>query len=116
MAGTFTCLNYHIVFSTKDRKPLIDKAIQPRLYEYLGGIVRDEGGVLYQIGGMPDHVHLLTRLRPIRPLSEFLRDLKSHSTGWVKATLGTHRMFQWQEGYGASPSASPIFLGSRIIS
>ena len=101
MAGTFTCLNYHIVFSTKDRQPLIDAAIQNRLHEYLGGIVRGAGGVLYQIGGMPDHVHLLARLHPNRALSELLRDLKSCSTGWVKATFKTHRMFQWQEGYGA---------------
>jgi len=101
MAGTFTCLNYHLVFSTKDRRPFIDAALQPRLYEYFGGTIRNEGGVLYQIGGLPDHVHVLARLRPVQAVSDFLRDLKSHSSGWVTDSFETHRTFQWQEGFGA---------------
>lgn len=56
-------VNYHIIFSTKDREPLITEAYQPRLYEYIGGIVRHQGGIALAINGMEDHVHLLAKLR-----------------------------------------------------
>ncbi len=59
MAGTYTNLLYRLVFSTKERIPLITKELQPDLYAYLGGIVRGEGGVLLEVGGISDHVHLL---------------------------------------------------------
>lgn len=51
----------HLVFSTKNREPLIKADLEPRLYEYLGGIVRDHGARLLEIGGMPDHIHLILR-------------------------------------------------------
>ncbi|MBN1517228.1 IS200/IS605 family transposase [Candidatus Sumerlaeota bacterium] len=101
MAGTFTNLNYHLVFSTKHRRPMISEEIRPRLYAYLGGIIKDDDGVLYQIGGMPDHVHLLIRYKPARDISHLMQDLKSHSSGWVHKTFSGHDQFQWQEGYGA---------------
>lgn len=55
MATTFTNLLYHIVFSTKDRIPMIQSDLQERLYEYMGGIIRGEGGVLMEVGGVADH-------------------------------------------------------------
>lgn len=51
----------HLVFITKNREPLIAADLEPRLYEYLGGIVRDQGARLLEIGGMPDHLHLILR-------------------------------------------------------
>ncbi|MGH7131475.1 MAG: IS200/IS605 family transposase [Phycisphaerales bacterium] len=63
MPGTFSQLLYHIVFSTKHREPLITTDLRPRLYPFIGGIVRDEGGSLLTIGGIEDHVHLLVRYR-----------------------------------------------------
>ena len=42
MAGTFTQLLYHVVFATKYRANLITTELQPRLYEYLGGVIRSE--------------------------------------------------------------------------
>ena len=101
MPGTFTNLNYHLVFSTKRRQYLINSELRLRLYDYLGGIIRAEGGVLYQIGGMPDHVHLLVRGKPTNDIAGFLQKIKSSSSGWVHRTFSEHRNFQWQEGYGA---------------
>ena|SRR5947209_4315311 len=63
MASTLTNLLYHIVFSTKERIPLIDDALRDSLYDYIGGILRGQRGILLEIGGMPDHVHLLVKLR-----------------------------------------------------
>ena len=83
MPGTYSRLLYHVVFSTKGRANLITEALQPRLFDYMGGIIRDERGVALAIGGMPDHVHLLIRWRTDEALSTLMRNLKSHSSRWV---------------------------------
>ena len=59
MASTLTNLLYHLVFSTKGRIPLISDENQAPLYDYMGGIIRNQGGKAIEIGGMPDHVHYL---------------------------------------------------------
>ena len=64
-------------------------------------------GVAESVGGIDDHVHLLTSLRPVHRLADVLRDLKKDSTNWVKEHFETS--FSSQEGYDAftvSPSAT----------
>ena len=107
MPSTFLALHYHIVFSTKDRAPLIDATWRERLHEYLGGTVNGLGGFSQGIGGVADHVHLLVGLKATHCLADFMRELKKASSVWVheKIKLGA---FAWQEGYGAftvSPTA-----------
>ena len=63
MASSLTNLLFHIVFSTKERVPLIDENLRQPLYEYIGGILRGQRSILLEIGGMPDHVHLLVKLK-----------------------------------------------------
>lgn len=101
MAQSYTNLIYHIVFSTKNREPLITPETQPRLYEYIGGIIRNKGGVLLEVGGIADHLHILVKLRPDNSLSNILRDLKANSTGWMHKVFPEMRDFSWQNGYGA---------------
>src|SRR4051812_16188502 len=97
---SFTCLHYHLVFSTQHREPAITPDIRPRLYEYLGGLVRSEGGMLLLAGGTADHVHLLTRLGQQRAVADILRVVKTNSSKWVHETCGL-TSFGWQTGYGA---------------
>jgi REP element-mobilizing transposase RayT len=109
MGDTFTNLIFHLVFSTKDRTPLIAGDFQERLYEYIGGIVRGQGGTLLEAGGMPDHIHLLTKLKPDCPVATMVRFIKSNSTGWWKKEGQPPQRFSWQAGYGAfSVSESQI--------
>ncbi|MFT3883099.1 MAG: IS200/IS605 family transposase [Gemmatales bacterium] len=99
MPSTYTKLYYHIIYSTKERRPLIEADWEKRLYEVIGGIVRDNKGVLLAAGGMPDHVHLLISCRPTVALSSLLRDIKSNSSNWVHEQFT--KDFAWQEGYSA---------------
>jgi REP-associated tyrosine transposase len=116
MAGTFTNLLYHVVFSTKDRVPMIHKDVQERLYEYMGGIIRGEGGVLLEIGGVADHVHLLTKLKADTAIAVLLRLLKSNSSGWVNDNRLVPGRFAWQTGYAAfSVSESQVEAVRRYI-
>jgi putative transposase len=99
--SSFTCLNYHLVFSTKHREPLIGTAWQQRLFDYIGGIIRQQGGVLLAAGGMPDHVHLLAAISKSVAITDALRDMKANSSKWVHEEIPGHAGFAWQAGYGA---------------
>jgi len=101
MPQSFASLHVHIIFSTKSRAPLISGDLAPRLYEYIGGIVRARGSVLVAAGGMADHVHLLCSLGRQISVAEALRDIKANSSKWIHETLPNHRGFAWQAGYGA---------------
>jgi putative transposase len=116
MATTFTNLLYHIVFSTKNRVPLIHEAIRERIYEYLGGVIRGEKGTLLEIGGVPDHVHLLVRLRAEPSVAVMLRNMKSNSSRWLNEEVNPGGQFGWQIGYGAfSVSESQVGKVRRYI-
>jgi REP element-mobilizing transposase RayT len=101
MSHTFSQLLFHFVFSTRYREGVIDPDLRAELYPYVEGIVRSEGGVLLGIGGMPDHVHLLIRLRPAIFMPDLLRSIKAGSSRWINERSFLPRSFAWQEGYGA---------------
>lgn len=101
MAGTYTKLFYHIVFSTKHRQTLITPAIEEELHKYVAGIVRGIGGSCVAINGMPDHVHLLVILPPKIALSDTLREIKANSSKWVRESKSGTAAFGWQDGYAA---------------
>jgi putative transposase len=101
MPGTFSQLLLHVVYSTKHRQPWITPEIAERLYPYIGGIIRAERGVLHNIGGATDHVHLYLRWRPDESISNLLRTVKSRSSTWIHDTFPALRGFAWQEGYSA---------------
>ncbi len=105
MPSTYTSLHVHLVFSTKERVPVISGEWHDRLHAYLGGTVKGLDGVPLAIGGMADHVHLLVGLKSSHRLDYFLRDLKADSSEWVHKEIG-QRLFAWQKGYGAF-SVSP---------
>lgn len=97
MASTLTNLLYHIVFSTKDRRPALTADVRPGLYAYMGGILRNLDGALLAVGGTADHVHLLARIPPSMAVSDMMRELKASSSKW----LGEKMAFAWQSGYAA---------------
>ena len=98
--ATFTSLHYHIIFSTKYRKPWVQDAWIARLHEYMGGTIRGLDGVPESVGGIADHVHLLVGLKTTHRLCDFMRELKKSTSEWVHETINESR-FQWQEGYAA---------------
>ncbi len=115
MAQPLTKLLSHIVFSTKERRALIDAESLPRLHAYLGGIVRAAGGVAIAVGGIADHVHLLVGLPPTVCVADMVRILKANSSKWMHEARG-RKLFSWQAGYGAfSVSESNVQTVIRYI-
>ncbi len=116
MPHSYVNLLYHIVFSTKERQPLIKESYQTRLYEYLGGTIRGLGGAALEINGIEDHVHVLAKLRQDKAVSDVLRDLKANASGWLHDVFPELKQFAWQNGYGAfTVSAGQIETVRRYI-
>ena len=101
MAQTLTALLVHVVFSTKDRRPLITPDLEPRLHGYIGGVCRGNGSVLVASGGTEDHVHLLISLSKTMCIADLLLEIKRDSSAWTKSVGREHAGFHWQDGYGA---------------
>src|SRR4029079_1705167 len=99
MGSTFFSLHYHMVFSTKERRPFIKSEWQPRLHSYLGGIVKGMNGVPEIVGGVEDYVHILARLRPVIAYRIDFATCRNESSTWAKENF--NRRFTWQEGYAA---------------
>jgi REP element-mobilizing transposase RayT len=109
MAGTYTNILTHIIFSTKNRSQIITDVYKNRLFNYIGGIIRNEGAILLEIGGTTDHVHIVIKTKAIHSLATITQKIKSNSSKWVNDTKLIGEKFAWQNGYGAfSVSASQI--------
>ena len=111
MGHTYTSNLFHIVFSTKERRPAI---VEPgRLWSYLAGVARNLNYEPLAIGGTENHVHVLLRIPNHVTLSEAVQKLKSNSSRWLREN---GRWLGWQEGYGAfSVSASSVDAVRRYI-
>jgi putative transposase len=98
--STYLSLHYHIVFSTKGRRPTIADSWIADLHEYLGGTVKGLKAFPQGVGGVADHVHMLVGFPATLCLADFMRELKKASSVWVRdvARIGD---FAWQEGYSA---------------
>jgi REP element-mobilizing transposase RayT len=100
MAHTFTNLLTHVIFSTKDRSPLLTSDLRADMLAYLGGIVRKLHRKVIESNARPDHVHCLLSLPPTLAVAEALRVLESNSSLWEHETR-RQATFAWQTGYGA---------------
>jgi REP element-mobilizing transposase RayT len=98
---SLACLYVHLIFSTKNRELFIVPDLGPRLYGYIGGILRQTGEVLVEAGGMPDHIHLLVSLGRQASVADTVRTVKANSSRWVHETFPDRAAFGWQNGYGA---------------
>ena len=101
MANTYTSLNIHYVFRTKNREPIIVGNLRERLWAFMGGIARENGMKARCIGGIADHVHLLVSMPTTLSTAKGIQLIKGGASAWVHETFPEMRNFAWQEGYGA---------------
>lgn len=99
--STYTQICYHIVFSTKNREPVLEEDRRTDLFRYIWGILRNQRCHLYRIGGVDDHLHLFNSLHPSVCLADLVKDIKLASSDWIQKNGVFRRFTHWQEGYGA---------------
>ena len=103
----YLSLGVHLIWSTKERYPLITQEIEPRLYDYFAAIARRRGYDVLAIGGTENHVHLLIVQPTTVRLCDLIRELKAGSSRLIQETLKPETWFDWQDNYAAiavSPS------------
>jgi REP element-mobilizing transposase RayT len=101
MANTYTCLHYHIIFSTKNRERWLVPDIEHRIWEFIGGIARAHRMTALQVGGVEDHIHALVNAPPTIAPSQIVQYLKGDSSKWIHEEFPALENFWWQDGYGA---------------
>lgn len=109
MPQSFSSLVVHVVFSTKDRAPLLVQSVRKPLHAYMAGTARNLGCPCYRTGGVDDHVHLAIALSRTITIAKLVEKLKTSSSKWLKGQSPELREFAWQRGYGAF-SVSPNHL------
>ena len=109
--STHQQLLYHIVYSTKNRKPYLQNdEFRDSVFGYKAGVIKNLGGAAIKIGGYFDHVHLLVRISATIAVSKFTGELKANTSKHINETSKKIYKFGWQDGYGAfivSPSLLP---------
>jgi REP element-mobilizing transposase RayT len=111
MPQSLSVVYLHLVFSTKERRPFFrDRAMRNELHAFLGGISKQLDCPSIIIGGVADHVHILSRFGRTITQAEWVKELKRVSNGWVREHGRDYLHFEWQRGYAAF-SVSPSDLG-----
>ena len=98
MANTFSCLNIHCVFSTKERVLVLNPDIRERLWPYMGGIAKQNGMIPKCIGGVSDHVHLLVTLPTRLAVAKAVQLIKAGSSAWIHQTFPNLRKLRLATG------------------
>jgi putative transposase len=100
MPQSLSCVLLHVIFSTKNHHPFLDKSIRGRMHAYLATLCRDLNCNAYRVGGIADPVHIVAGLNKTLSQSQFIEDIKKKSSKWVKQHEPRCQTFAWQRGYG----------------
>src|SRR5437763_7898767 len=101
MPQSLAALYVHLVYSTKERTPLLAPEWRPQLFAVMGGIARNKKCVLLESGGVLDHIHALVSLHREERVADLVRDLKANSSNWIHQHVPGLSAFAWQAGYAA---------------
>jgi REP element-mobilizing transposase RayT len=99
--STFTQILYQIVYSTKYREKTLHAENRKELYKYIWGILKNNKCHLYQVGGVEDHIHIITHLHPSVALADLVKDIKLASSDYIKTEKLFSNFNGWQGGYAA---------------
>lgn len=98
--SVYSEINFHITWHTKTSLPMIKEKIEDRLYHYLTHKILETPGTLFHaIGGIEDHVHIVTSLPPNLLVSDWIGKLKGSSSYYINHEVQT-KSLEWQRGYG----------------
>ena len=98
----------HLVWSTQKREPLITLQLREQLYPFLEMQIKHLGCQVLAVGGMPDHVHIVTRIPTTLCAAQLLKQVKGSSSAFANDLLQRSPYFRWQEGAGTFSLCPPL--------
>ena len=103
MPQSLSFLLIHVIFSTKDRAPLLQLPTRNNLHAYLASMVRNRDSECLRAGGTADHVHLAILLGRTVDVAKLVGELKASSSNWLKTQSHTSRISPGKEATPPSP-------------
>lgn len=94
-------LFYHVVWSTKNREPLLTPDAEPVIYGYLRNKALGLEAIVYALNGYLDHVHLVASIPPKISVSKFVGQIKAVASVKYNQSRPGAAPFYWQEEFGA---------------
>src|SRR5205823_7333497 len=113
MGGSLSKVVLGSSVSTRDREAWLGRGMRSRMHGYVATVCRGQGAGLVQVGGVADHVHILTTLPRTLSQAQLVEHIKKTSSKWIKTVAPRYHRFRWQRGYGAF-SVSPSQLKSVL--
>jgi REP element-mobilizing transposase RayT len=101
MPQSLARLHIHLVFSTKNREPIVTDSVRSALHAYMATVLQNLGCAPVLINSVEDHAHLLFDLARTASISQVVEDVKKSSSKWIKTQGPEFAAFAWQSGYGA---------------
>ena len=101
MPQSLARLHVHLIFSTKNRAPLLRDEVRDSLHRYMAVVLQNLGCPPTLINSVEDHVHILLELGRTVAISTVVEEIKTSSSKWIKTTGDGFADFAWQAGYGA---------------
>ena len=100
--SSYTQILYQIVFGSKDYTPFLTTENENKLFAYVAGILKNKSCHSYIVGGVSNHIHIITHIHPAISLANVVKDIKlaSHKMILENSLLFSH-FTGWQVGYGA---------------
>lgn len=99
--STYTQILYQLVFSTSNHENTLESTKREELYKYIWGIFNKKKCHLYRIGGISNHLHIVTHIHPSVSLASLIKNVKLASTEYIKNKKLFPNFSGWQKGYGA---------------
>ena len=100
MSAAYTRLFVHLVWGTKERRPFLEAWRARKVHGLLDRIGHLNGFVPLAVGGVADHVHVLTAIPATMTVADVVRLMKTGTSQFVARDLKVPD-FAWQRGYGA---------------
>lgn len=91
----------HMVWTTKNRDPLITIGIESSIYRCIASVAEELHCPIIAIGGIEDHVHVLLNLHNTVSVAELARRLKGSSSHLAASLIEPTAGFVWSDSYGA---------------
>ena len=117
MSHSFTNIWIHLIFSTKDKLPLIDESFEQLLHKHIKSkLINEYESHVEEINGTNNHVHILFKQSPNFSINDIVKNLKGESSHWVNSSNFINNKFAWQTGYSSfSISINKVGIVKKYI-
>ena len=112
MSDTKSEIYLHLVWTTKDRQPLLSEPYRSSIHNCIAAQTKAAGARMLAVGGPADHVHIVVQMNTTTTVAEVAKQIKGISSLFAKDQLGLSALY-WQSGFGAlrvGRSARPTVL------